>query len=53
MENQAKPTEKKAYHTPELRTFGTVQKGTKADIGFGAHDGQTQSGWNFYTQSGG
>jgi hypothetical protein len=30
MKTETTPTEKKAYHQPELRDFGAVQEGTHA-----------------------
>ena len=30
METKTTPTEKKAYHQPQLRYFGTVEEGTHA-----------------------
>ena len=51
MENQTQLIEKKAYHTPQLRSFGTVKEGTEAITHGGEPDGNTSFGMVYYTFS--
>ena len=49
MGTKNKPTEKKAYHTTELRSFGTVKAGTEASFTGPTTDGATMWGMDLLT----
>ena len=50
METKTTPTEKKAYHQPQLRDFGTVKQGTEAsNVNIFTQDGATSFGDLMYS----
>lgn len=50
METKSQPNEKKAYHIPELQSFGSVQEGTRAALhGTGTDGGVYPSSYVTYS----
>jgi hypothetical protein len=51
METKSIKPKKKAYHTPELQSFGSVKEGTMAGLAGLDQDGNHSSGPYNYTYS--